>query len=272
MGPALAVFLVALVLIPLLPLAYSDQGTYSASSTSGINYDLPYTLTNGTLVSIDVDLYTYTITSKIKAAGDGVFELKIPPELRNKFALGSFVVFVDEEEVEFRELLSCEYRTIAVAVEEGSEQIDIVGPAPLIPNMSQPPHYLSGRVNGHLYHFDVFTNSTICGWKFSPEQKTLQLQIASGNKTSISVPKDYLGGPLTLNFTSDNVEYHIDETEYGSAVMLEYPDNAEPLTVTITGATAMPEFGSVVMIVVSLAIMGALAAGRLARHRGSRVP
>lgn len=229
-------------------------------------------LTNGTLVSIGVDLGTSTISAKIEATGDGVFELKMPPELGNKIALGSFVVFVDEAEVEFQELLSCEYRTIVVDVPGGSERIDIVGPAPLIPNMTNPPHYLSGIVNGHLYQFEVFTNSTICGWKFSPEQKILQLQIASGNKTSISVPKDYLGGPLLLNFTSGNVEYHINEEEYRSIILLEYLDNADSLTVTVTGATAVPEFGPVAMIAVSLAIAGALAAGRLARQRGSGVP
>jgi hypothetical protein len=134
------------------------------------------------------------------------------------------------------------------------------------------PHNLSGNVNGQWYSFEVFTNSTLCGWEFRPEQKTLQLQVASGNHTAISVPSAYLGGPLAASFSSDNVEYRIEKMDYGSGIVFEYDGSAEPLTVNIMGTTAIPEFGPVVMVIASLAVVGMLSAVRLARGRGFGVP
>jgi hypothetical protein len=211
----------------------------------------------------------YAIAVHIEEKADGVLELKIPPDLGKKFTLGSISISVDGEEVQFQEILSCEYRTLVIPVSEGSKSIEIVGAMPLESyRQSELSHYLSGNVNRERYQFEVSTNSTICGWEFKPEQKTLQLQIASGNQTAISVPSAFLDGPLALSFSSENVDSRIVATDYGSSGVLTYEDSAQPLTIVITGTTAIPEFGSVVMIIASLAITGVLGAGRFARRRG----
>lgn len=77
-----------------------------------------------------------------------------------------------------------------------------------------------------------------------------------------------MGEPLALSFSSENVDSRIVATDYGSSVVLTYEDSAQPMTIVITGTTAIPEFGSVVMIIASLAIAGVLDAGLFARRRG----
>lgn len=146
--------MVSLILISLPSFGRGHVGVYNSSSTSGQHYDIPYRLTNGTLGSIDIALDTYTIAFHIEEKADGVLDLKIPPDLGNKFTPGSISIFVDEEEVHFQEILSREYRTVVVPVSEGSRSIEIVDAMPLEScRRSELSYSFSGNVNSEWSQF-----------------------------------------------------------------------------------------------------------------------
>jgi hypothetical protein len=224
----------------------------------------------GKLREIIVSEETASMLLSVDVSTDGKLILQIPRELIDRIAnIGELVVFVDEVPADYRELdSSCDYRTIAINLEAGTETIELVGSFIIGQGYNDPTRSYSTLnviIDGSKNHpVQTFTTDLICNWEFVKEEKKFILHSDNLTRIEITLPNELLGGPYSVFIDGKQISnFNQTDNENRSSTFLI--ESEKPVrTIEVIGTTAVPEFGSyLAMAMVAMSIGGAIVATRL---------
>jgi hypothetical protein len=223
---------------------------------------------------------TITITTDENLTGRnnaGTITLTMPRNLADKMAnIGSLSIFIDDEDARYKEVSSnCDYRIISIDFPAGSYSVDIVGIfAPSLSWTSNStysmPVNLDVVVDGKTYSVGARGFAKLCSWDFVKEEKKMAIHYADGyNLTSISVsiPKDLLGAPYAVIVDGKQLDMNnsrnFNQTEYELLNSAKYNDlsihtDSPVKDIEIIGTTAIPEFGSILSLVIMAGVIGSV--------------
>ena len=111
----------------------SSGGPGPGPSGPSINvegYDVRYTITGGSVISITPDVDANSLIIEISTTSDGQLTITLPRALIDAKLNGAdddFFVLVDGEEVDFDETKTSSDRTLTIAFPDGAEEIEIIG-------------------------------------------------------------------------------------------------------------------------------------------------
>ncbi len=110
-----------------------DTTRYSLDAGEGGMHDITYSITGGSISSMNVDGDTSSFTVMIESDDDGELVLTLPRAVIDAKMNGcegdddAFVVLIDGEEREFTEDMSSADRTLTIPFLVGDEEIEIIG-------------------------------------------------------------------------------------------------------------------------------------------------
>ncbi len=102
----------------------------SGPSINVEGYDVGYSITGGSILSITPDVDANSLIIEISTTSDGELTITLPRALIDAKLNGDdddFFVLVDGEEVDFDETKTSSDRTLTIAFPDGAEEIEIIG-------------------------------------------------------------------------------------------------------------------------------------------------
>jgi hypothetical protein len=111
-------------LFSIIPLSFSDQGTYSLKSDEK-SFDVSYSF-DGDLVAIDVDKESTSLLVGMQNVKDSIFTISFPSELLSA-QNSEFVALVDGLETDYTVTYNNGSPTISFPIQADSEEVEIIG-------------------------------------------------------------------------------------------------------------------------------------------------
>ena len=253
-----------------------------------INYDIRYKIDGGTLQTITTDPELATITFGVITDADGSIALQIPYGVHSSLGISreiEWIVFADSIPVSVHHDIDQCASTVTIPFEEGTEEIEIVGswipayPDPETESGAKPSAVIYDstaefRAEGEEFSLPIRLDALDCSISFMQEENRIHAQVKGPDGEpgyfAITIPHRFLGGNYTIllndePFTAFNATYNqgvggLDST----TISLEYDSNSVS-SIDIVGASAIPEFGAIYVIVASA--FGTIAAVASLRYR-----
>ena len=255
-----------------------DYSSYRLITDDGKTYDIQYKISNGIVEGISSPLpRELSLRIDIKTTDIGNLELKLPRELADRIAnIGAMYVTIPYKPGPIEVETSCDYRIFSIDFEHATERITLQGPR--IGYINQIAQLASLRVNidedakeNETRHYQVETVSytKICSWEFIPEDKKLRIIIDGvmkvrpddvplapdvGSGMGITIPKEMLGDPFVVMIDGERIDHVVDFDEERHTTM-HFRFNDTSKVIEIIGTTAIPEFGSSLVISLMAIIM-----------------
>jgi predicted secreted protein with PEFG-CTERM motif len=231
-------------------------------------FDIQYTISGGTLDELTADPALQTLLITISTTSDGNLTIWLPTEAID--ADDEFSVFIDDEfgNVVVDELEpTADARVLQIDFENGAEEIEIVGTSMVGGEEPEPaPQTVSVEIEGQTYDIPYeVTGGTVQQVTADIDSKSLMVTInstASGILT-VWLPTEVIDADdeFTVFVDGEPANFtELDPTADARVLELEFEDGAEE--VEIAGTFIVPEFGSLALLVVSAAIIGAIVATR----------
>ncbi len=225
-------------------------------------YDIPYKITNGTLVKMEADWDSLSIVVVIAPTGNGRLDLQLPRELADvMFNIGEMSVVLNGDVVDYYESTTCDHRTISVNFGKDASQVELIGGYIYFPNEPKLEARLKVEAEGKSTAVVTVSNSKICDWKLVKDEKKLEIMVQGGTWMTVTVHNRLLGGPYTVLVDGKKTEFSTAAPyERHSALSISYK-NAK--TIDIIGTTVIPEFPISVVVAASAAMLAATLIVRL---------
>jgi hypothetical protein len=118
------ILLLSVALFSIIPLSFSDQGTYSLKSDEK-SFDVSYSF-DGDLVAIDVDKESTSLLVGMQNVKDSIFTISFPSELLSA-QNSEFVALVDGLETDYTVTYNNGSPTISFPIQADSEEVEIIG-------------------------------------------------------------------------------------------------------------------------------------------------
>ncbi len=128
----IAIALIAMSLVSMVSIQQDAfaQVTDTTVSVEGSNDAIGYEITGGELLNVTPEVDASSLIISLDATDDGLLILTIPRSVMDATFNGEddeFFILVDGEEVDFIENISSTDRTLTIAFQAGSEEIEIIG-------------------------------------------------------------------------------------------------------------------------------------------------
>lgn len=227
-------------------------------------FEIQYTIVNGTLNELSGDAESKMITAGIAAEQDGELTIQLPREMIDSVAGDQdldYIVYVDEMQEFVEDDFGADVRTLTIPFYEGSELIDIVSasPPPVEPGLPSTTQTVS--VAGVNIEITVKSSSTITEFRLDEGSKTVSFALdgeeGTEGVTEIQIGK-VLEGPYTVMIDGEETtDFEVTESESGDIIRLSYVHGVEGIT--ITGTNVVPEF-PFAAVALAAAIVGTIVA------------
>jgi hypothetical protein len=257
--------------------APDDGSTETATVVIGDQeFEIQYMISGGTLEELTADPATQTLMASILSTSDGNLTIWLPTEAID--ADDEFSVFIDDTFGNFvvDELEpTADARVLQIEFEQGAEEIEIVGTS--MAGVEQPEQeMIAVEIEGETYDipFEV-TGGSLQSVSADLESKSLMFTVLSNASGVLTVwlPTDVIDADEDFSVFVDGESATFTElnpTSSARVLEIEFDEGAEQIE--IIGTSIVPEFGSLVLIVASISIVGAMiATKRFHRFGGLQV-
>ena len=254
-----------------------DVSTETAAVVIGDEeFEIQYMISGGTLEELTADPAIQTLMASISSTSDGNLTVWLPTDVID--ADEDFSVFIDDTFGHFvvNELeATADARVLQIEFEQGAEEIEIVGTS--MAGAEEPEHeMIAVEIEGETYDipFEV-TGGSLQSVNANLASKSLLFTVlpnASGVLT-VWLPTDVIDADEDFSVFVDGEPASFTElspTASARVLEIEFDQGAEEIE--IIGTSIVPEFGSLVLIVASISIVGAIiATKRFHRFGGLQV-
>ena len=242
-------------------------------------FDVPYTITGGTLDELTADPATQTLMFNISSTSDGMLTVWLPKNVISADD-DEFSVFVDDESgnvaVDELEEMSDGTRVLQIGFDEGAENIEVVGTAMAGGEEPEPTlKTVAVEIDGKTYQVSYnITGGSVQSASSDTEAKSVTVAISSISDGSLTVwlPKNVIDADNDFSVSVDGQSANfteMDETADARVLMIPFVNGAE--NIEIMGTFIVPEFGAIMILMASIAIVGTIiAASRLYKFGGLR--
>lgn len=254
----------------------AGYSSYSLQTSDGKVYDIQYKISNGTVEKIDSFLpKALTLRIFINTTDNGNLQLKLPRQLADRIAnIGGIGVAIPYTYNPIEVESTCDYRIFSIDFGHGTSQIELDGTR--IGYINQAAQLASLRVNidgkeSETKHYVVETASyaKICSWQFFPEERKLRIMLdgnmevrpdnvpinTNASGMGITIPQELLGSPYVVFVDGKQIDHTVDESDIYHTRMHFKFDKTSKL-IEIVGTTAIPEFGSILSLVIGAGVIG----------------
>lgn len=124
------VILLFVVCIIVLPKSSFEQSTNSTINFNGTNYVIPNSIEGGKILNISIDAQSKEMKITIQSTSNGIITIDLPRILIDARENGSdthYVVLANNHGVNFKELVTADYRELTVSFPNGTNTIEIKG-------------------------------------------------------------------------------------------------------------------------------------------------
>jgi predicted secreted protein with PEFG-CTERM motif len=231
-------------------------------------FDIQYTISGGTLDEITAEPALQTLLITISSTSDGNLTIWLPTEAID--TEDEFSVFIDGEFGNFvvDELEpTADARVLYIEFEQGTEEIEIVGTSMAGEEEPEPaPNTVPVEIEGESYDIPYeVTGGSVQDISADIESKSLMVAISSSASGTLTVwlPTDVIDAEDEFTVFVDGEAATFNELERtGDARVLEIEFEEGAEEVEIAGTFIVPEFGSLAILVISIAIVGTIVATR----------
>ncbi|MFY3740847.1 MAG: hypothetical protein HMLIMOIP_001292 [Candidatus Nitrosomirales archaeon] len=241
-------------------------------------FDIQYTISGGTLDELTAEPALETLLIAISSTSDGNLTIWLPTDVID--AEDEFSVFIDGEFGNFvvDELEpTADSRVLQIEFENGTEEVEIVGTSMVGGEEPEPaPQTVSVEIEGQAYDIPYeVTGGTVQQVTADIDSKSLIVTISSNASGTLTVwlPTEVIDADneFTVFVDGESATFtEIDSTADARVLEIEFEDGAGE--VEIAGTFIVPEFGSLAIMVVSMAIVGTIVAtSRFHRFGGLRI-
>jgi len=226
----------------------------------GETYEIPYNITNAKVTEISVDSqFSEAIILidhyKNKA---GTIEVQFPRKLLDRVGnIGDLAIEDDYGFIDYDERTNCDYRTISFKFGKDPDQFILYGTKYGLDQQFPPVLLLD--VDNQEFWIETPTDSIICDWKFSKEEKRLTVLVRDGTVLVPRIPTALLGGEFKVLVDGAASDFELEQTNMYSLLRIRYD---EANVIDIIGTTVIPEF-PVSLIILGVSFAGFLVAARL---------
>lgn len=225
-----------------------------AGSTGDIADLIEYTIHNGSVRYVVPDPESNSLVIGLRDAGEGVMDLTIPrdvldvwPDNLDEDQLDMFAL-TDKNEIWFQDLSNDEYWVFLLEFPAGAETMEIVG------------EYSNDIAD--LIEYEIY-NGSMLYVEPDPESNSLLIGIRdTGNGTlTLMIPRTVFdartddGEDAELFVLVDRAEVTFEETATNAdrTLVIEFPAGSK--TVEIVGTFVIPEFETIAIMVLAMAVM-----------------
>jgi hypothetical protein len=257
--------------------APDDGSTETATVVIGDQeFEIQYMISGGTLEELTADPAIQTLTASILSTSDGNLTVWLPTEAID--ADEDFSVLIDDTFGNFvvDELEpTADARVLRIEFEQGAQEIEIVGTS--MAGAEEPEQeMIAVEIEGETYDipFEV-TGGSLQGVDANLESKSLLFTVSSNASGVLTVwlPTEVIDADEDFSVFVDGESATFTElnpTTSARVLEIEFDEGAEEIE--IIGTSIVPEFGSLVLIVASISIVGAMiATKRFHRFGGLQV-
>ena len=298
---------IGIVTTVLLSCSTTASAQSSTNQTFGlmidnITYPLTYHFTNGgTLNSMSFRSGAFDLHIDITVNSESSLELVFPRETADALLLGQsnndLTLFVDDEPITDNDAptsitMSCDKTIVTIPIKTSwsGKQVDLVWTVPILGKSSDYYSYsfmhilqLTRTVEAMGQNFTLFisTDSKRCDVTFLQQEKKIHIDIKGRDDVNTTdhgyfelwIPHTLLDGNYSVlidggqvSFRETVLNWH-NNTDWASNLQFTYPRDAT--SIDVIGTTAVPEFNSFPLIVMSASVAGVLVSFRKLYPRGN---
>lgn len=257
--------------------APDDGSEETATVTIGDQeFEIQYMISGGTLEELTADPATQTLTASISSTSDGNLTIWLPTEAIDSDE--DFSVFIDDEFGNFvvDELEpTADARVLQIEFEQGAQEIEIVSTS-MVGSEEPEQETISVEIEGQEYDipFEV-SGATLQSVDADVASKSLLFTISSNASGTLTLwlPTEVIDADDDFSVLIDGASANFTElspTADARVLEIEFDEGAQEIE--IMGTMIVPEFGSLVLIVASISIVGVIVATkRFHRFGGLKV-
>ncbi len=239
----------------------------SATATliiGGNEFDIQYMISGGTLDELNADPAVRTLLLSISSTSDGTLTVWLPSDVID--ADDEFAVFVDSQFGNFvvDELdPTTDARVLQIEFENGAREIEIVGTF-MVGGEEPAQQTISVEIEGQTYEIPYeVTEASVQGMTADTDSKSLMMSISSTSDGTLTVwlPSDVIDADEEFSVLVDGESgnfIELDPTTDARVLQIEFENGAREIE--MIGTFIVPEFGAIGILVMGIAIVGAIVA------------